>query len=392
MVATSSHYNEPIYSASDLYYGVVLISVGHAYGSGTLLYDGRTILTAAHVANNGSLSSISVQFETSLGLQALSVSKITICPSYDTQNENNDLALLWLAESAPSSAERYTLYRTEDEIDKEFTLVGYGLPGTGNSGYIDDNTEPARRKAQNIFDADMADVKAALGSVMGWTPSSGTQLVADFDNGGTARDALGQFIGASNLGLGSDEGLITPGDSGGPALIDGKIAGVASYGSNLYTSTAHPDIDSTNNASFGELGTWQRVSRYQQWIDQSIRAELTGAPSSAEEVQRFVVEGPSTRTYFLVEYNGSRSDPSMNLQVDYATRDGSAQAGLDYLATSGTLVLYPGENKAAISVEILSDTLAEGAETLYLDIFNPVGGTFPGGVAVLSAMRTIMDA
>lgn len=392
MVATYSSYNKSQYATRELYSGVVSISVGRAYGSGALLYGGRAVLTAAHVANSASLSSISVQFETSLGLQALSVSKATICPGYDARNENNDLALLWLSESAPSSADRYTLYRSADEIGKEFTLVGYGLPGTGNSGYSDDNTEPARRMAQNSFDADMADVKAALGSVMGWTPSPETQLVADFDNGSSARDALGQFIGAWNPGLGSDEGMITPGDSGGPAFIDGKIAGVASYGSNLYTSTAHPDIDNTNNASFGELGAWQRVSHYQQWIDQSLRAELPGAPSSASEVQRFVVEGQSTYAHFLVEYNGERPDPNMNLQVDYATRDGSAQAGLDYIAASGTLVLYPGENKAVIPVEILSDALVEGAETLYLDVFNPVGGTFAGGVSILSAMRTIMDA
>jgi secreted trypsin-like serine protease len=395
MVATALSYSDQRYnSATGLGYdGVVLITVGNGYGTGTLLYDGRAVLTAAHVAKDVSLSSISVKFETFLGLQALSVSKASIYPSYDAPNENGDLALLWLSTPAPTAANRYTLYRATDEIGQDFSLVGYGEPGTGSSGAMDTNAAPVRRKAENRFDADMATLKDALGNVMGWTPSRGAQLAADFDNGSATQDALGRLANISDLGLGSDEGMLTPGDSGGPAFIDGKIAGVASYGVSLYSGSIHPDVDARTNGSFGEIGAWQRVSHYQQWIDQSIRTELPGAPATAQDVQRFVVEGAQTAyTYFMVEYHGERSDPSANLQVEYATRNGTATAGQDYLATSGTLVLYPGESRAVIPVEILSDTLAEGAETLYLDIFNPVGGTFAGGVSILSAMRTIFDA
>ncbi len=40
-------------------------------------------------------------------------------------------------------------------------------------------------------------------------------------------------------------------------------------------------------------------------------------------------------------HNLTRADPNARLSVDYMTRNGTAQAGSDYLATSGRLVIYP---------------------------------------------------
>src|SRR5690606_2556212 len=119
-------------------------------------------------------------------------------------------------------------------------------------------------------------------------------------------------------GLGQDEGLIAPGDSGGPAFIDGQIAGIASYIASLSRDNIHPDIDRTINSSFGELGFWQRVSHYQQWIDQHLRAAYPNAPTNPAEVQHTVNEGDSgtSYAYFLLQFIGVRSDPSQLLSVD----------------------------------------------------------------------------
>ena len=154
-----------------------------------------------------------------------------------------------------------------------------------------------------------------------------------------------------------------------------------------------PDIDSQANSSFGEIASWQRVSYYQQWLDQSARANYPNAPTSAGAVQRTVGEGNSgtTYAYFLLQFTGKRADASQWLSVDYTTRNGTAQAGSDYLATSGKLVLYPGETQAVIVVEILGDTLPEPDETFFLDVNSPVGGSFGPGVVQLTAMRTITN-
>lgn len=95
--------------------------------------------------------------------------------------------------------------------------------------------------------------------------------------------------------------------------------------------------------------------------------------------------------YFLVQFTGERTAPDQLLSVDYATRDGTATASSDYLATSGTLNLYPGEVQAVIPVEVLGDTAPEDNEFFFMDVFNPVGGDFGTGVVKLTAVRTILD-
>ncbi len=63
------------------------------------------------------------------------------------------------------------------------------------------------------------------------------------------------------------------------------------------------------------------------------------------------------------------------VEVDYATRDGTARAGADYRATSGTLVFESGERVKTVEVEVLADAHDEGIETVWLEVSNPVGAT-----------------
>lgn len=394
MVTTTASYTDSRYRAypGDGYDGVVRVSFGGYYASGALLFDGRAILTAAHLFD-GRTGTASVTFETRGGTQTLSGTKILLHPGYDTQS-NNDLAIVWLSGAAPTTANRYDVYRDSDEIMNSFTLVGYGRTGTGSTGATSSNsTSPIRLKAANQFDADASSLKSYLGSGIAWAPVAGTQLIADFDSGSSINDALGRLINRDGLGLGLDEGLIAQGDSGGPAFLDGQIAGVASYTARLSLGSIDPDIDADTNSSFGEVAAWQRVSYYQQWIDQSLRANYPNAPTKPEEVRKEIAEGNSgtSYAYFLLQFTGMRNDPNQTLSVDYATRDGTALNASDYIAVGGTLKLYPGENQAVIPVEMIGDTAPEPGETFYLDVFNPVGGSFGEGVIKLTAMRTILD-
>lgn len=394
MVTTVTHYSDTRNRAypGEGYDGVVRISVGSKSGTGVLLYDGKAILTVAHLFSQSSLTA-SILFETTKGTQTLSSDKVTIHPNYDAINENNDLALVWLSVAAPVAAERYTLYRNSDETGQTMTLVGYGTPGTGSSGTFANNGSILRLKANNQFDADIGTLKNSLGAAMGWIPLAGTQLVADFDDGTISHDALGNLINRSGLGLGNNEGLIAPGDSGGPAFINGQVTGVASYTASLGLGNINPDIDSLSNSSYGEIAAWQRVSVFQQWIDQNLRAQYPNVPAKPEEVQKQIGEGNSgtSYAYFLLQFTGMRSDLNQLLSVEYATRDGTANAGSDYLAVQGKLVLYPNESQAVIPVEIIGDTVSESNETFYLDVVNPVGGNFAEEVVKLTAMRTILN-
>ena len=62
------------------------------------------------------------------------------------------------------------------------------------------------------------------------------------------------------------------------------------------------------------------------------------------------------------------------LTVDYATSDGSAQAGVDYTAASGTLTFQAGESSWTIEVLVIDDVHDEGEETLTLTLSNASNG------------------
>ena len=65
--------------------------------------------------------------------------------------------------------------------------------------------------------------------------------------------------------------------------------------------------------------------------------------------------------------------PSSTVTVDYATSDGTATAGSDYTATSGTLTFAAGETEKTVSVPVLDDAHDEGSETLTLTLSNSSG-------------------
>ncbi len=64
--------------------------------------------------------------------------------------------------------------------------------------------------------------------------------------------------------------------------------------------------------------------------------------------------------------------------VDYSTRDGTARAGLDYTAASGTLKFAPWEKSKSFPVRILEDKEQEGPETFSVLLSSPTGGAVLG--------------
>ena len=67
--------------------------------------------------------------------------------------------------------------------------------------------------------------------------------------------------------------------------------------------------------------------------------------------------------------------------VDYATSDGTATAGADYTAASGTLTFAPGETEKTVTVATTSDEEEEDGETLTLTLSNPDCATLADATA-----------
>lgn len=259
------------------YDGVVAIARGGVIEcTGALLYSGRHILTAAHCFNLDEVtpnldpneSEYTVFFDLPGGRVPVAVSQIFINPEWSADSYfNHDIAVIELAESAPETAERYQIYTNGDEIFQTITRVGYGSKGTGNTGEVELDANPIKRQGLNRYDA-FAD---RFNRSRGFRIIPGTQLAYDFDNGLRANDAFGQDAGIFDPGFGLQEVASTPGDSGGPSLIDGKLAGVVSYG---FTAVVF-GTDVTNNgsvlepkldSSFGEFFVDTRVAVYAGFI------------------------------------------------------------------------------------------------------------------------------
>ncbi|MCU7852791.1 MAG: thrombospondin type 3 repeat-containing protein, partial [Candidatus Thiodiazotropha sp. (ex Monitilora ramsayi)] len=74
--------------------------------------------------------------------------------------------------------------------------------------------------------------------------------------------------------------------------------------------------------------------------------------------------------------------------VDYASSDGTANAGSDYTASSGTLNFADGQTSATFPLPIIDDSVYEGDETVNLTLSNPVNASLG---SITSAVLTIEE-
>ena len=75
------------------------------------------------------------------------------------------------------------------------------------------------------------------------------------------------------------------------------------------------------------------------------------------------------------------------MTVRYATANGTATAGSDYTAISGTLTFAPGQLTQTIAVPVLGDTVVEPNETFVVNLTAPANATLADGQGI----GTILD-
>jgi len=154
------------------------------------------------------------------------------------------------------------------------------------------------------------------------------------------------------------------------------------------------DFELTNNAPAIDAG-----------IDVGLSSDLAGKPVPQNNfVDIGALEYPvsgnialSSATYSVAEngmsvtIHATRTAGSDGaISIDYTTADGTAVAGDDYVAVSGTLSWDDGDTLDKIfTITILGDALTEGDETVNIIIANPTGGAFLG--TPHTAVLTITD-
>ncbi len=68
--------------------------------------------------------------------------------------------------------------------------------------------------------------------------------------------------------------------------------------------------------------------------------------------------------------------------VSYSTANGSATAGSDYVATSGTLTFNPGDTTKTITVAVNGDTVVESNETFFVNLTTAINATIADGQGI----------
>jgi len=228
-------------------------------------------------------------------------------------------------------------------------------------------------------------VNATLGA-----PSAATLTIVDDDEPPTV-----QFSGATySIGEGAGTATVVAtlsGASAVPVTVDYATSdGTAEAGSD-YTATSsaltfNPGVTSqsfTVTILDDELDESNEILTFT--LSNPVNATL-GAPSAATLTIVDDDEAPTVQfgsaTYSVGEGAGAATinatlsaASAVLITVDYATSDGTAEAGDDYTAISGTLSFAPGQTNQSFAVTILDDELDEPDETFIFTLSNPVNAT-----------------
>lgn len=164
--------------------------------------------------------------------------------------------------------------------------------------------------------------------------------------------------------LGGSSGLIrlNPDGSLDPTLLCPRLDGIMALqvqpSGDILVAGEFTEIDGAPQAHLARLFGDTTQPRTVEWGQRS--------HSVAEDAAAVVL---------TVVRGGNSSEPHT---VSYMTSDGSATAGADYPAQSGTITLAPGENSKELTLTILDDARMEEVESFHVELRDPSAGVWVG--------------
>ena len=142
----------------------------------------------------------------------------------------------------------------------------------------------------------------------------------------------------------------------------------------------NPGPASSNPGGFTKLGNLLYFSAYTD----ATGSELWAMPFTTPALSISDSRSPEGDTGTTVAHVNVSLTPAatQTVTVDYATSDGTAHAGDDYEAASGTLTFAPGETAKIIDVHVRGDVLPENNETFFITLRNASGARVTRSEAV----------
>ena len=165
------------------------------------------------------------------------------------------------------------------------------------------------------------------------------------------------------------------------------------------------DIDTTSGELFYrgsgedyESGTTRftltvRASDGSETADTTVTVNVTDVdetvdPPMIRVADAEATEGDDSAIVFRVTLESTSSG---TVTVNYATADGTATAGEDYTATSGTLTFAPGETEKTVSVAIIDDEVEDSGEAFRLVLGSPTNAVLADSEATGTIHTEAMD-
>ncbi|HUR97239.1 MAG TPA: Calx-beta domain-containing protein [Pyrinomonadaceae bacterium] len=303
----------------------------------------------------------------------------------------------------------------ENELKRNFIGTNSANADLGNGG-------DGVRVAFTVESAQIGDA-GGFGNVIAYNNGDGINLQPGFAGAGAHNVAIRANSVYLNSGLGIDLGPtdgVTPNDQGdadsGPNGVQNfpvlQAASAVAINGTL-NSTANTQfvidfyrVDSCDASGYGEgkyyLGSTNATTNasgnvnftgtnFNLVLGQTVVATATTFSTFPYETSEFsqclvVAQNPGDVKLSAATYSANESNPtaviivtrnggsSGTITVDYSTSNGTAIAGQDYTATSGTLTFANGESGKLISIPIINDASDEPDETLNFTLSNPTGG------------------
>jgi hypothetical protein len=250
----------------------------------------------------------------------------------------------------------------------------------------------------------------------------GSLFIADRDERTVYRytddDGLSEFVDAGTGGLDQAFGIAFGPDGNGNGTSDLYVASQNTGEVLRYEGTTGKLIDTFATSNLGQGPIWLRFGT-DGFLYTTVRTTATccntsivrlnavtgdyvdqfdlgrdgwaftlgrdnGVYSSSNSSGDFVDRiGPSSVAAFRVSRVG---DDTVSVSVNWSTADGTAKAGSDYVAASGTLTFAPGQTTQTILVPTRDDAFRERTENFYVNLSSAIGATIVDGQGVATVL------
>jgi Ca2+-binding RTX toxin-like protein len=217
------------------------------------------------------------------------------------------------------------------------------------------------------------------------TEDGPTNLGYIFTRAGSTINALTVNYGIAGTANATDYTGATPGT--------GKTITFAA-GSATATLTLDPTADTTIENNETVALTLATGTGYTVGTTTAVTGTITNddLPSiNLSPSSQTVVEGLTSPQNLSYTVSLSGSSPQ-TITVQYSTANGTALAGSDYTATTGTLTFTPGVTSQTISIPILNDSVNEANETFTLKLTSPTNAILGGTATVTTTITDTLSA